>query len=244
MAANYASNELQVSISVLLRLENDLTLFTDGRHIPDDTLDSMIVSFEFVYRELLAFQATSHVEQAQEEAIEFVRNCLRISRSISEQRMISHHPTSPLAIPVSYQGCVGRPSYDIPYEQLQYLIESKFSVPMIADMLGVSVRTVRRRMDEYGLAIRDQYSALNDLELDELIQSYQTQFPMFGNRQMQGLLLSNGYRIQQSRIRESQRRIDPSGAIIRRLNVLNRREYRVPAPLSLYHIDGHHKLIR
>ena len=61
---------------------------------------------------------------------------------------------------------------------------------------------------------------------------------------MQGHLLSRGYRVQQNRIRESQRRVDPEGAIIRRLHVLNRREYSVPSPRSLYHIDGHHKLIR
>lgn len=76
---------------------------------------------------------------------------------------------------------------------------------MISDMLGISVRTIRRRMDEYGLAIRDQYSTVSDEELDELIQMFQRQFPMCGNRQMQGLLLSNGYHIQQSRVRESQK---------------------------------------
>ena len=31
---------------------------------------------------------------------------------------------------------------------------------------------------------------------------------------------------------------------VRRLHVLNRHEYSVPGPHSLYHIDGHHKLIR
>lgn len=233
---------LQVSVSILVKLENDLILFTDGRYIPDDTLDSMIVSIEFVYRELLALEATSQIEQAQEEAIGFVRNCLCISRSISEQRMICYHSNqSPV---VNHTGVVGRPSYDIPFEQLQYLIENLFSVPMIADMLGVSIRTVRRRMDDYGLTIRDQYTNLSDMELDELIQGFQRRFPMCGNRQMQGLLLSNGYRIQQARIRESQRRVDPNGAVIRRLNVFNRREYRVAAPRSLYHIDGYHKLIR
>ncbi len=67
---------------------------------------------------------------------------------------------------------------------------------------------------------------------------------MCGNRQMQGHLLSRGYRVQQVRIRESQRRIDPEGCMIRRLHVLNRRRYSVPAPLSLYHIDGNHKLMR
>jgi len=64
------------------------------------------------------------------------------------------------------------------------------------------------------------------------------QFPKHGNRLMQGHLLSKGYRVQQKRVRESQRRIDPEGTIIRHLHVLNRREYRVPAPRSLYHIDN------
>ena len=67
---------------------------------------------------------------------------------------------------------------------------------------------------------------------------------MCGNSQMRGHLLARGFRVQQTRIREAQRRVDPAGAVIRRLRVLNRREYSVPSPLSLYHIDGHHKLIR
>ncbi len=39
-------------------------------------------------------------------------------------------------------------------------------------------------------------------------------------------------------------RCNPNGSNVRRLRVLNRREYSVPAPRSLYHVDGHHKLIR
>lgn len=234
-----------MSVNVLIRIENDLTVFADGRSIPDDTLDSMIVSLEFVYRELLVLEAISQLNQAQEEAIGFVRNCLFIARSISEHRKVSAECTgSSLAPPVNYLGLAGRPSYDIPYDQLLYLIENKFSVPTIADMLGVSVRTINRRMSEYGLSIRDQYSCLSDQQLDELVHMIQQQFPMCGNRQMQGFLLSYGHRVQQSRIRESQRRVDPNGTMIRRLNVLNRRQYSVPSPLSLYHIDGYHKLIR
>lgn len=238
---------LQMSINILIRIENDLSVFADGRDILDDTLDSMIVSLEFVLRELLVLEATSQLNQSQEEAIGFVKNCLFITRSISEYHKIQSAECindSSLAPPVNYLGLVGRPSYYIPYEQLLYLIENKFSVPTIADMLGVSVRTIHRRMNDYGLSIRDQYSSLSDQQLDEIVRMIQQQFPMCGNRQMQGFLLSYGHRIQQSRIRESQRRVDPQGAIIRRLNVLNRREYSVPAPLSLYHIDGHHKLIR
>lgn len=238
---------LQVSINVLTRIENDLTVFADGRSIPDDTLDSMIVSLEFVYRELLVLEVISQLNQAQEEAIGFVKNCLFLARSISEHRKVSAECTGSsqtLAPPVNYLGLIGRPSYDICYDQLLYLIENKFSVPTISDMLGVSVRTIHRRMSEYGLSIRDHYSCVSDQQLDELVHMIQQQFPMCGNRQMQGFLLSHGHRVQQTRIRESQRRVDPSGTMIRRLHVLNRREYSVPLPLSLYHIDGYHKLIR
>ncbi len=69
----------------------------------------------------------------------------------------------------------------------------------------------------------------------------QSQFPTCGNKQMMGHLQSRGYRVQQIRVREAQRRVDPIGTIVRRLN---RREYSVAGPRSFYHIDGHHKLIR
>ena len=40
------------------------------------------------------------------------------------------------------------------------------------------------------------------------------------------------------------RQVDPEGTMARRLNVIHHRCYSVPAPRSLYHIDGNHKLIR
>lgn len=63
-------------------------------------------------------------------------------------------------------------------------------------------------------------------------------------QQMSGHLLSRGIRIQRHRLRESMRRIDPEGTLARRLHVIHRRCYSVPAPRSLFHIDGNHKLIR
>ena len=61
---------------------------------------------------------------------------------------------------------------------------------------------------------------------------------------MRGHLLSMGYRVQQCRIRDSQRRTCPEGTMMRRLTCLQRRQYKVAAPRSLYHLDGNHKLIR
>lgn len=233
---------LNLCCGILRRVSSDLTAYCDGRDIPDDVLDYFIVSLEFAYRELLVLDVTTQISQTHLEATEMLRNCLSFLRSSRETRSITYGHCSQVQ-PVC-SGSVGRPSFAISQDQLGFLVECSFSVPQIADMLGVSVRTVRRRMSDYGLSIRARYSVITEVELDDIVRGIQQELPMCGNRQMQGHLLSRGYRIQQSRIRESQRRVDPDGAVIRRLHVLNRREYSVPAPLSLYHIDGHHKLIR
>ena len=114
----------------------------------------------------------------------------------------------------------------------------------IADIVGVSVRTIHQRMSKFGLFIRAQYSDLNDNQLDCLISEIQIQFSMCGNRQIRHLR-SRGYHIRNSRVREAQRRNDSIDSIVRLvLCVLNRQEYSVPGPRSLYHIDVYHKLIR
>ena len=237
-----------VSVTILQRVSSDLSAFFDVRDIPEDILDSLIVSLEFVYRELLVLETTSSLSISQCTAVSIVRSCLATLNSTSELQRLSQRAhglqIQQPAHAFTGHGLVGRPSFAVYPEQLLFLIEIGFSVPQMADMIGVSVRTIRRRMSDFGLAIRAQYSAISDTDLDRIVSEIQTLFPMCGNRQMRGHLLSRGYRIQQSRIRESQRRVDPNGAIIRCLHVVNRREYSVPSPRSLYHIDGHHKLIR
>ena len=234
---------ISMAVSILQRLINDLIPFDDGRDIPENTLDSFIISLEFVYRELLVLEITSQLNDREQEATAIVRNCLATLRSFVEiDRMPVNTQLS--HVHAVHTGAVGRPSFQIPRVQLSYLVDNGFSVPQIADMLGVSVRTVCRRMSDFGLSIRAQYSHLDDADLDSVVADIQSQFPTCGNRQMQGHLLSRGYRVQQARVREAQRRVDPNGSIMRRLHVLNRREYSVPSPRSLYHIDGHHKLIR
>ena len=44
------------------------------------------------------------------------------------------------------------------------------------------MRTIYRRMSEYGLSISSQYATLTDQELDELVVRIQDQFPACGNR--------------------------------------------------------------
>ena len=226
--------------SVLL----DLVRYQDGGKIPENVLDFYLLSVELAYRELVVLDLTEVLTDIQKEAIDIIRQCLVTTKKIERLNQLtelrSHTSTANLVC----SGTVGRPMYDISEQSLAFLLESNFTVPQISLMFGVSVSTVRRRMSALGLSVRAYYSTISDSDLDVIISEIQQQYPMCGNRQMQGHLLSQGYRIQQARLRDSQRRIDPSGKALRRLHVLNRRQYSVPSPLSLYDIDGHHKLIR
>ena len=96
-------------------------------------------------------------------------------------------------------------------------------------------------MSEYNLSIASTYSTITDAELDAIVCQ---QFYGWGNRQVYGRLVSLGVRVPHQRVRESQRRVDPEGSIMRRLNRVQRRRYSVPGPQHLWHMDGNHKLIR
>ena len=88
------------------------------------------------------------------------------------------------------------------------------------------------------------YSAIVDAQLDELVANATSRYPEWGIRMMKGHLASMGIRVQWSRVRESLLRVDPVGLMQRWTRTIKRREYRVRYPLSLWHIDGNHKLIR
>ena len=236
---------LRVALSIIQRVSADIQCYGDGRGLHEDTVESYILSLEFVFRELIALDTIGVTSYELTQAMENVRSCLISLRDYNERRALNIHTVHQnYGCRIVHRGLVGRPSIEISYEQLSFLVESNFTSIQISNMLGVSLRTIQRRLSEFGISIRMTYSSISDDELDELVAQIQMQFPMCGNRLMQGHLLSKGYRVQQKRVRESQRRIDPEGTIIRHLHVLNRREYRVPAPRSLYHIDSHHKLIR
>lgn len=61
---------------------------------------------------------------------------------------------------------------------------------------------------------------------------------------MIGHLRSNGIRVPRCRVRASIHRVDPVNTAIRRRLTVRRRVYYAEGPNSVWHIDGHHKLIR
>lgn len=146
--------------------------------------------------------------------------------------------------PLQRLGSRGRPRYEISRSQLEYFLLNGFKGPDIAVMLGVSLRTVRRRIEENGLFSTVLQSNISDIELDGVVMEIIRQFPRIGYCRLEGELQRRGILVARSRYRESLRRIDPIGVVQRWGNLCQRRKYRVYGPLALWHIDGNHKLIR
>ena len=59
----------------------------------------------------------------------------------------------------------GRPKLDICKEQIEHFLKLNFTGPKIAGLLGVSLCTLRRRMNEYQLSKSQLYSDISDTEL-------------------------------------------------------------------------------
>ena len=140
-------------------------------------------------------------------------------------------------------GSRGSPKLEIT-QQLEYLLNLGFSCPTLSNILGVGLNTVLRRMNEYGLSIPALYSNISDDDLDALTSQIHQEYPNCGYHLMHGHLLNCGHRITQACIRDSLQRVYPEGIVIRWDYAVQRRKYTVFAPLSLWHIDGNHKLIR
>ena len=83
------------------------------------------------------------------------------------------------------------------------LMKSRFTVPQIAGLIGVSVRTIYWRIHQYGLLIQATCTELTNDELDVIVSRIRREISyVIYSKQMNGHYLSWGIRIQQHRIRE------------------------------------------
>lgn len=132
----------------------------------------------------------------------------------------------------------------------------------IAPTVGVSSRSIRRRALQYGLVepgapvfqivlgpdgthqtIHTSTSApisdMSDEELDAAISSILQIFPTFGRRMITGHLRNQGQRVPMDRITHSYLRVHGTPGIFGDRQIVHK-QYRVPGPLSLAHMDGQH----
>ncbi len=89
-----------------------------------------------------------------------------------------------------------------------------------------------------------KYSSISDDSLVQVLKAYVVGNPNIGYKAAKAHLHSRGINVQYERVRLAMLRIDPGGVALRWSNVVKRRTYHVSTPNALWHIDGHHKLIR
>ncbi len=88
------------------------------------------------------------------------------------------------------------------------------------------------------------YAIITNDELDFILRVFKELHPRSGYRYARAFLTVQGLRVQRDRIQASLRRIDGLAQALRFNGRIDRRVYVVPYPNYLWHIDGHHKLIR
>ena len=138
----------------------------------------------------------------------------------------------------------GRPKITINLDQVELLRSAGYTWYEIGDAFMVSRSTVWRRLKQAGVNLPSKYSDISDNDLDALVHDIRQRHPHSGQSLIQGHLMSININVQRHRIRSALHRVNPLGALLRRHQPIERRSYNVPGPNSLWHVDGHHSLIR
>ena len=143
----------------------------------------------------------------------------------------------------AYTGSRGRPKLTICIDAVELLRSSGYTWNEVAGALQVSRSTVWRRVKDAGVQLT-KFSDISDDELDSVTSQFQWDHPNCGQQLILGHLRDRGISVQRYRLRESVARTDPLRRHVRWHQVVSRRAYSVKRSNSLWHIDGHHSLIR
>jgi len=221
-----------------LSLCTEFQRLLDNRSAPnDETIDYLKYKLDLMYHHS-AYIPRHEQSEKLSKIISNLKQAFHIICKAPEERSFSYQAQHQLT------GDPGRPKIFISQSQLEYFLDKGFSCVDIATMLSVSVRTVRRKMSQYDISSSRAFDVISDEDLYKLINEIREKWPRSGYRMVQGCLRARGIRIQQQRVRIAMRSLDPEGTIARWGNTVKRRVYSVRGPNALWHIDGHHKLIR
>lgn len=140
----------------------------------------------------------------------------------------------------------GRPRKNVDPRILHDAFQKDRRIPstVLAKILGIDRKTLRARIKE--LDINPEYSKISNEDLDNFVREYQQEHPAGGRSYVIGRLRATAsLKIQRHRVIDSMNRLDLLGQGMRQRvgKKKERKEYQVPRPNALWHIDGHHKLI-
>ena len=145
-----------------------------------------------------------------------------------------------------HTGKKGQPRKNVDPKVLHEAFEKGKQIPLtvLASVLGIDRKTLRARIKETDIDL--DFSKISDSDLDNYVQEYRYENPAGGHSYIIGHLRAvHSLRIQRHCVIDSMNRIDRLGQGLRQRlgKKKERRNYQVPRPNALWHIDGHHKLI-
>ncbi len=109
---------------------------------PSTDLQCVIIKLDYVQR----MAVNLNVEEA-------IINTIRWAYQMLVEIENNNFNRNRYGVMLHRDGQRGRPSFDISKEQLSFLLEKGFQVKDISYILGVSIRTVERRMSVFGLSV-------------------------------------------------------------------------------------------
>ena len=222
--SQFLTDVRQILLDLSRRLHQD---------VGDDVVDYALFRLQQLSRHLARFAHAAQVYEEEQADLDMIASLLtEADRNFPCQYV-------DLNAGASYSGGPGRPRMEISREQLEYLVENDIPIPDIAQVLGVSVSTVKRRLREFGISSTERKTPISDTDLDAAVRGRQRMFP-----NAEGSIPIINPKVAQRRVREAMHRTDPEGVAMRWLSITPRAVYCVSGPLALWHIDGNHKLIR
>ena len=245
-------DEIFNQISSLLTDIEEILTSLQNKHCKE-VEDTLLLKQDNVHQVIYVLQNIANIFEIDSNDSKEIENLLSSLRKIYENINRFYYScvlldcTNPTKITVrTFNNLTsGRPKFHIPKETLEELRGIGFTWTQISQMFQVSRWTISRRVQEYNLQNLSNFSEITDTQLDSLINNYiSLHGPTTGEPLMSGYLRYKGYRVQRHRVRSSLNRVDPKNTLLRWGALVSRRSYFVPWANSLWHIDGHHSLIR
>ena len=146
--------------SLVRRLENS----------NEDNLDSVSYRIDWLYNSLVRYVGV--YDLVSEQVISLIRDAKDLLQILVSQNDVPHS----YRVEQVSNGGRGRPRFDVSKEQLEFLLERGFSVPAVAQILGISVRTTERRLQEFGISATQLFTLINDQTLDRTIEDIKFSF--------------------------------------------------------------------
>ena len=169
---NLESMALASSTWVLQAIQSiisDIDSIIEDSTVSVDRPEVLEWRIELVYRDLVAKEVSGELEVEEQLVLPLIAEaCFHLGELVQNIELLPPPSSQPTQL---LDGSVGRPRYNISYHLLETLIALYLSVPQIAQIVGVSVSTIRRRMNDYNLSIRSTYSTISEMSWMKLFES-------------------------------------------------------------------------